>query len=508
MSGVSLAALAALLHGLTSSRYGFFRDELYFIACSKHLAWGYVDQPPLVAFAAWLTAPTGYQLWAMRILPLFSAALTVYFAVLLTREIGGGRFAQLLAGVATLLLPAYLLLGNVLTTTSFEPLSWTLVIYITVRIVRSDRAGAARWWLALAFAIAFAAYGKYSIALLLAALTVGLFATPQRRILQTPWVWLTAGIGVLLLAPNIAWQATHGWPIVEVLRGDVAHRPGFQNGTALEFSDTVRNATSFALEQFVYTNVVAAPVLFAGLVAPFSVASLRDLRYIPIGYLVTFFLAVALAAKGYYVIGIYASILAIGAVAVESWAGWLRAGVLAAVSVSGFVLLPFSIPILSVEHFVAYTQSLGLTGRNGTAPHLIQPIYAEEFGWERLARNVGVVYSSMPLTVRSHTAVYADTYGDAAALDFYGPHYGLPPAISSQNAYYLWGTRGYDGKVLIAIGATRIGLLRAYYHSVTLVRTSTEPYKWVVEGPAPIYLCRDPVAPLWAIWPHLRWYGA
>ena len=110
--------------------------------------------------------------------------------------------------------------------------------------------------------------------------------------------------------------------------------------------------------------------------------------------------------------------------------------------------------------------------------------------------------------VRARTAIYADTYADAGAIDFFGPRYGLPAAISSQNNYYLWGTRGYDGRELIAIGATRIDLLRRYYRSVTLVRTSTEPLKWIVEGPSPIYLCRDPVAPLDAIWPNLRWYGA
>jgi hypothetical protein len=151
---------------------------------------------------------------------------------------------------------------------------------------------------------------------------------------------------------------------------------------------------------------------------------------------------------------------------------------------------------------------LGLTGRDGTAPHLVQPIFAEEFGWDRLARDVAAVYFSLPAPMRAGTAVYADTYGDAGALDFFGPRYGLPPAISSQNAYYSWGIRGYGGSVLIAIGATRIDVLKKYYRRVTLVRTSSEPYKWVVEGPAPIYLCREPVAPLSEIWPHLRWYGA
>ena len=170
--------------------------------------------------------------------------------------------------------------------------------------------------------------------------------------------------------------------------------------------------------------------------------------------------------------------------------------------------LPLSLPLLAVDSLIAYTQALGLTGRGSAPAHLIQPIFAEEFGWERLARDVGAVYASLPPRLRAGTAVYADTYGDAGALDFYGPHYGLPPVISSQNSYYLWGTRGYDGRTMIAVGATRIDLLRRYYRSVTLTRISTEPYKWIVEGPAPIYLCRDPVAPLPIIWPHLRWYGA
>jgi hypothetical protein len=167
-----------------------------------------------------------------------------------------------------------------------------------------------------------------------------------------------------------------------------------------------------------------------------------------------------------------------------------------------------SLPVLPVQGLVAYTKLLGLTGRDATPAHLIQPLFAEEFGWDRLAQDVAHVYFALPDNIRAHTAIYADTYGDAGALDFFGPRHGLPPAISSQNNYYLWGTRGYDGTTLVAIGATRIDLLRRYYRSVTLARTSTEPYKWIVEGPSPIYLCRDPIAPLSQIWPHLRWYGA
>lgn len=170
--------------------------------------------------------------------------------------------------------------------------------------------------------------------------------------------------------------------------------------------------------------------------------------------------------------------------------------------------MPLSLPVLPIGTLIRYERLLGLTGRASTPPHLVQPIFAEEFGWRRLAGDVAAVYFSLPEPVRRRTAIYADTYGDAGALDFFGPGYGLPPVISSQNSYFLWGTRGYDGSTLIAIGATRIDLLRRFYRRVSLVRTSNEPLKWIVEGPAPIYICRYPVAPLSFIWPKLRWYGA
>ncbi|MBV8490496.1 MAG: glycosyltransferase family 39 protein [Candidatus Eremiobacteraeota bacterium] len=506
MIGWALSALAALLHGATAGEYGYFRDELYFIACSKHLAWGYVDQPPLVAVAAWLAAPFGYHLVALRALPIVAAACTVGVAVSIARELGGGRFAQLLTGIATLLLPAYLLLGNVLTTTSFEPLSWSLLIYACLKIVRSSGRGV--WWIVAAAAFAFGMYGKYSILLLGAGSIVGMLATPQRRLLLSPWAFVSVLIALVLVAPNLAWQDLHEWPMMAVLAGDAAHRPGFTNGVALEYRNLGINAVAFTIEQIVYTNPFAVPVWLTGVVAPFRVASLRDLRFLSVAYVVVFAVAALSAAKGYYIVGIYASLLAVGAVALESAAGWLRTGLAVAIVLVGIASMPLSIPILPVGAQIAYAQALGLTGHNGSPPQLVQPVFAEEFGWERLARDVGSVYASLPPALRARTAVYADTYADAGAIDFYGPKYGLPPAISSQNSYYLWGTRGYDGQTLIAIGATRIDFLRTFYRSVRLVSTSTEPYKAVVEGPSPIYLCTDPVEPLDRFWPALRWYGA
>jgi len=504
---IALAILALLVHAATAWRYGYFRDEFYFIACSKHLAWGYVDQPPLVAVAAWLAAPAGYRLLELRVLPICAAALTVYLAVRLTGELGGGRYAQTLAGVATLSMPAYLVLGNILTTSSFEPFFWTLALYLTIRMVRAPRR-AAMWWPAIGTAVALGAYAKYSMLLPAAGIVAGLGLTGQRRFLRSRYVIFAGAIALVLIAPNLVWQAIHGWPIFEVLRGDVAHRHAFQNGMALEYRSLSANVAAFALEQVLYTNPAAVPIWLAGAIAPFRLAALRDLRFVTVAYVVVFATAAVFSAKGYYVVGFYATLLAIGSVALEKAVAGLRLLIVALLAVVATAALPLSLPVLPISNLIAYTKLFGLTGRNGTPARLIQPVFAEELGWQRLARDVARVYFELPPSLRRRTAIYADTYGDAGALDFFGPQYGLPPVISSQNNYYLWGTRGYDGSTLVAIGATRIDRLRRYYRSVALVATSNEPYRWIAEGPAPIYLCRDPVAPLWEIWPNLRWYGA
>ncbi len=495
MIGVAIGLAAFLAHIGTAWRYGYFRDELYFIACGRHLAWGYVDQPPLVALAAWLAQPAHDALLALRLLPCLAAALTAYVAVQIARDLGGGRFAQWLAGVAVALTPAYLLLGNVLTTTSFEPLSWTLVVWCAIR----------RNWLGLAAAATFGLYGKYSMALLLAALFVGLVLTMERRSLATPWLAICATIVFVATLPNLWWQAAHGWPFLAVLQGDAAHRHAFNNGLLLESQSLIDNARLFASEQLVYTNPLAAPVWLCGLIAPFTWRRLRELRFVSIAYVALFVAAVALEAKGYYIIGIYGALLAIGAVVVERAVTWLRSAAFVALTVSAVATLPISIPVLPIDGFIGYSQMLGLTGRGADA-HVFQPIYAEQFGWDRLARDVASVYTTLPN--RTDVAIYADTYADAGAIDFFGPAYGLPNAISSQNNYWLWGTHGYSGKTIIAIGASRIDLVKQYYRSCKLARSSNEPLKSVVEGPAPIFVCTGATMPLEQIWPHLRWYGA
>lgn len=507
MIGRIFGGLALVVHAATNWRYGYFRDELYFIACSKHLAWSYVDQPPLVAFAAWLSSPLGYALPALRFLPSVAAALTVWLACAIAAELGGRRFAQVLAGLASLLVPAYLLLGNTLTTTSFEGFAWTLVVYLLLRLARGADP---RLWLALAAAAAFGIYGKYSMVLLLASLAVGLVCTRERRVFAT-W-WFPAGVllAVALIAPTLAWQYAHGFPQLAVLHGDYLHRHAFQSGVELESQNMLGNAIAFGGEQLLYTNPVAVPIWLGGCAALFFWRPLRSARFIAIAYMGLLLIAVLTAAKGYYIIGIYASLLAVGSVAIEHVVKRAapRVAIAAAFIVLTLPFVPLSLPVLSIDTFITYSRVLGLTGHDGAPARLIQPVYAEEFGWKELTQHVAAVYAALPPKIRVRTGLFADTYADASALNLYGAQYGLPTAISGQNTYWLWGTNGYDGSSMIAVGATQQALLGRLFRHVKLVTTYGNAYKWVVEGPTPIYYCSDPIAPLPELWPRFMWYGA
>ena len=504
----ALGILTAAAHIAVSWRYGYYRDELYFIACAKRLAWGYVDMPPLTAFISWLAAPAHYELVALRFTVAIAAGVTVYLACAIAAVFGGGIWSQRLAGLTVALTPAYLFLGTTLTTTSYEPLTWALTIYATMRLVHSREA---RWWAAIAAAVTFGLYGKYSMFLLAAAVLTGLLLTPERAVLRTR-AFAMAAVGTLLvLAPDLWWQAAHGFPMLAVLRGDVLGRHAFNSGMQFEFRQPLVNAGVFFLEQLLFANPVAAPIWIAGTVALFRASDLRRYRFIAIAFLLLLAAAALLNGKGYYIAGMYTPLICAGWVALEKFAlarpAW-RAVTAGSVLVSAALLAPFTIPVLSAQGLTGYSKLLGITGRNGEPAHLVQPLFADEFGWNGLARRVADVYGQLPAEQRRRTAIFSDTYAGAAAIELYGPQYGLPQPISAQNQYYLWGTGGYDGSSVLAIGASQADLLHVLFRRVVLAGTFADPLRWAIEGPTPIFLCTQPIAPLKELWPRLRWYGA
>jgi len=504
----ALGILTAAIHLAVSWRYGYYRDELYFIACAKRLALGYVDMPPLTALVSWLAAPAHYELVALRLTVAIAAGVTAYLACAIAAELGGRAWSQRLAGLTVALTPAYLFLGATLTTTSYEPMTWALAVYATMRLVRSRDA---RWWIAIAATVTFGLYGKYSMFLLAAAVLAGLLLTPERAVLRTRAFAMAALGTVVLLAPNMWWQAVHGFPMVAVLRGDVLGRHAFHSGMQFEFRQPLVNSGAFFLEQLLFFNPVAIPVWLAGAAALWFAPRFRSYQFIAIAFALLLAAAVLLNGKGYYIAGIYTPLICAGWVALErAWSarpGW-RAIAATMVLVSAVLLAPFTIPVLSAQGLIGYSRLLGVTGRNQEPARLVQPLFADEFGWQGLARRVADVYNQLPPERRRRTAIFSDTYAGAAAIEFYGPQYGLPQPISAQNQYYLWGTGGYDGSSVLAIGASQADLLRVLFRRVVLAGTFVDPLRWAIDGPTPIFLCTQPIAPLKELWPRLRWYGA
>lgn len=505
----AIAALLALAHFATIANYGYFGDELYFIDCARHLAWGYVDLPPIVAVICRLSEIAGYALWAIRLLPVLAAAATVLVGAAIARELGGGRAAQILTAMCVALAPTNLLYGSFLSTSSFEPLTWSLLVWVALKLDASENPA---WFPAAGAVFAIAFYAKYSIVMCAFALVAGLVLRGRARLFTSWWFAGTLAAVALIALPNVMWQAAHGWPFLEVVKTDALDRHPLGNGVAFESSNLALNAVLFAVMQIVYLNPLLAFVWLWGLGwLAFSREAAR-FRWIAIAYAVLFVLMVLGNARGYYMSAFYATLFAAGAVALEAATKKrlrMRAALTAVVAIGGLAFAPFAIPLLPVQTFIAYTAALGLSrpAPPDGKPHLIQPLYADEFGWDQMTATLAGVWHALPASERADTPIFTDGYTYAGAFDFYGPRYGLPRVLSANNNYALWGYGGYTGKQMVAVGGTYYSLYAQLYGSVKQVAVYRDPHRWIIEGPLPIYLCTQPRMSLAQMWPKLTKYG-
>jgi hypothetical protein len=491
---LGLASLA--IHLIFNGGYGIFRDELYFIVCGDRAAWGYVDQPPLIPLlASWSHALFGNFLVGFRLVPAVALSATVALSAEFARALGGGRFAQWLVGLCVLFSPLFLAIGLLFTTDIFQPLTWLACGWFLVRLAQTEDE---RWWIPFGAVVGVSLLGKYAVAFYVAALGIGLLATPQRRSLLRPWLYVGASIGAILVLPNVLWQQAHGWPFLELGKAAV-------NGKNVALSPV-----AFFVQQLLLMGPVAAPVWIAGLWASSRRPKLAVYRAFPIAYAILFIFFVISHGKAYYITPIYPTLLGIGAVAVERWlqsAGWRRAA-LGTVVVAGAIAAPMTIPVLSEKAFIAYSTMLGIAPSATAAEHqklgLLPQHFADQHGWPEMAAQVAAVYNALPPADRAKAVFLGVDYGEAAAIDIFGRPLGLPPAISGHNNYYLWGPQGHDGSVLIVLGPYWGGLLPAY-RRVEVAGEINNPYAMPYET-GPIYVLHDPKVPFSFIWPRLKHY--
>jgi hypothetical protein len=491
---LGLATLA--IHLLFNSGYGIFRDELYFIVCGQSPDWGYVDQPPVVPLlAAWSHALFGNWLVGFRLVPALALSATVALTCEFARVIGGGRFAQWLAGLCALMSPQFLAIGLLFTTDTFQPVTWLACAWC---IVRLSQTGNERWWLGFGAVLGFSLLTKYMIGFYAAALAVGLLATPLRKSLLRPWVYIGALIAALLVLPNVLWQQALDWPFLELGKAAV-------NGKNVALSPP-----AFFLQQLLLVGPAAAPVWVAGLWACLYRPRLAVYRAFPIAYVLLFAFFVATHGKAYFLTSIYPILFAIGAVAIERWfAHWaVRGCALAGVAISGVIVAPLAIPVMPEETYINYAAALGLGPSATAAEHqrlgALPQHFADMHGWPEMAAKIAAVYRALPPQDRARAVFFAGNYGEAGAIDVYGRGLGLPPAISSHNNYFLWGPRGHDGSVVIVIG----GEPGDYdnYRSVELAGHTDAPYAMPYETGQPIYVLRGRNEPLGKGWSKLKHY--
>ncbi|MGA8475211.1 MAG: glycosyltransferase family 39 protein [Candidatus Cybelea sp.] len=506
-SAYLIALATVVLHLAFCHRFGYYRDELYFIDCAKHLSWGYVDQPPLVPFVTWLTGPLGYPVWALRFLPGVLAGVTVLFGCAIARELGGRGFAQTVTALTIVLAPGLIGIAYGLSTEVLSPAAWTALIYLTVRLVKTQDT---RLYIPIALLMTIGMYAKYSIAGCAIALAVGLLLTGHAKLLRSRRLAIGVALALLLLLPNAIWQIQHGLPMLEVIHNDQLNRHALANGMADESPNRWINAVYMLGLQFAYNNPLFAPVWIWGLVWLWRE---RPYRFLTVGYLLLLAVLIWTIGRGYYIQGFYPALFAAGAVALERAANapprWLKAAVSTAIVIAGLPMLPLSLPILPLPAYMAYERAIGLSRPSPPdgKSHLINPMFADQLGWKTMTQTVAGAYWSLPAAQRRATAIFADRYAYAGALDYFGPSYGLPPVISPNNQYYLWGTRGYSGRSILAVGATDYWLLLHWFASVRQIAVYRNDYRWMLEGPLPIYICTRPRAPLATIWPALKYYG-
>ena len=437
----------------------------------------------------------GDSLPAIRFLPAVAGAGEVAIAALIACELGGKRFAQGLTALAVLVAPGVLATDNLLSMNAFEPLFWAGCAWLLIRIVKT---GNLKLWLWFGILAGLGLENKYSMLIFGAGIVLGLLLTPQRRLLATPWPWIGGAIVFLIFLPNLLWNVQHHFPFLE-LEANI-RRSG---------RDVPLTPLAFLGEEVLTMNPLTLPLWLAGLWFYFASDLGKPFRGLGWAWVFTAAVIVMVSPRVYYLYPAFPVLFAGGGVMWESWVhesryGWLKLAFLALMLAAGAVLSPLAIPVLPPETFIRYTKALHLappaieTHRLGPLPQ----IFADQFGWEEMAATVARVFNNLPPEIRPKTVIFGQNYGQAGAIDLWGPKYGLPPAISGHQSYFLWGPRGYTGESVIVMAGQQDDL-KSRFADVQKVASVYHPYSMPYEH-FDIFYCRGPKRPLKEIWPQVK----
>ncbi len=494
---LALLRLVAVL--AFSGRYGYFRDELYYIACSDHLAFGYVDQPPLsIGLLALVRTLIGDSLFAIRLFPAFAGSATVFLAGLMARKLGAGKFGQFLAALAVFMSPVMLGQSRYFSMNSLDILFWSVVLFIVLVIIIDDKP---RLWPVFGIAIGLGLMNKYSVGFLVVGLVAGFLLTSRRKHLLERRFWIGAVLAGVIFLPHVIWEVRHGLPSLEFMRNAALNK------------NAPLSPLGFLFGQFIEVGFAQAVIWIAGLVYFFFMAKGKDHKYLGWMFVVVFGIMIAGRAKTYYLSPVFPVLLAGGAVLLEKFSRresgwrWVRPTLAVLVLVFGTIAAPLAIPCLPVRTYISYQRALGIAPPSGEMNQLgvLPQHYADMFGWEEMVETVAGIYRNLSPEEQADCVIYARNYGQAGAIDFFGRNYGLPKASSTHNSYWFWGPPESKGKALIIFGfnsdvAENIADLSPYFETVELAATFTCTYCMPYENNRPIFLCRGFRGSLRDVW--------
>jgi len=502
----ALSAITFVLHLVVNllSPYGFQRDEFLYMAMGRHLQLWRMDFPPFIAILSEVQRfLIGDSMVAIRFASAVAAGLLVLMAALIARAMGGGKVAQLFAAIAVATSPVFIRTGVLFQPVVLDQLWWTLALYALARLgaesTKNDGLSTRpRWWIVLGVACGLGLLTKFSILFFGAALVVALVIAPQRRVMLTRWPWIAAAIAIVLGSPSIVGQLRLGFPVVGQMR-------------TLESSQLMHvSFTSFVLGQLYIGPAILLAV--AGMAYLLSAASMRRFRVIGWTCAGAFALLLVLHGKAYYISPIYPALFAAGAVGLERWSdaragAWntaLRVVILVVLVGNAIAALPLELPIFSREYTAWFVSHSGLApaARTNQGFQLKLPQdYADMLGWPEEVAAVAHVYDSLPAEKRAQVVLGADNYGEAGALEFYGPRYGLPSVISGAGSYWFFGPGEKPGTVLIVLGGEKSDL-DPFYGTVTEAGRVRNDWGVPEESDVRIFVAENPRGTLQKIWPQ------
>ncbi len=491
---LSLFKLALVI--IFAGNYGLFRDEYYYIETSKHLAWGYVDLQPLSAvILAFSRALFGDSILGIRIFSYLAGSAIVFISGLIAREMHGTKFAQVFT--AFLVIFSGVILGNsgYFSMNSFDILLSALLFYFLIRLINN---GNPKLWLVIGLLFGIGLQNKLTFLFLGFGLAVGLIFTKYRNQIKSKELWIGAAIALVIFLPNIIWQVTNSYPTLEFMRN------------ATEYKNKSMGVIEFSLGSLQELN--PGYVLFIFTAFYFLFFDKKGKAYNIIGWIFVsvFFVFVFNNGKPYYMGVLYPVMLAAGVIGadilIEKYLrNFVRIILVVLVIPFAIIVTPFAIPVLNVDTFIKYSETLGTKPESGERSKLglLPQFYADRFGWKDMVKKVALAYNKLSPEEKKEVLIFGQNYGEAGAVNFYRKQFNLPPAISSHNNYWIWGyPENFKGKILIVIGSN-IKDNSKFFKNVELAATHSSKYGMPYEN-VDIFICKDPKMPIGDIWEKIK----